>query len=106
MIVRIQTLQVFADSQYLLVPDAAKPNVVLHPDASDLDILEALLARSLASQFGYEDNALLALEKAHAAAGVKIKPLRESMIAAGWSDDSFMFPDVSTRAKWPSRLVD
>ncbi|KAJ1455894.1 vitamin B6 photo-protection and homoeostasis-domain-containing protein [Pelagophyceae sp. CCMP2097] len=105
-------LDTFAHERYLLVPvdvDAGPrkaPAVVLHRDATDADLLEALLARTLAQQALDEDAArapLDAISMARASALERTDALYTAMREAGWSTRAFMFPDVPMRATWPRR---
>ena len=76
-----------ATDDFLIVDGA----VILRDGAGDDVVLDALHARARTLRFGAD-----ALVEARAGGGA----LREAVRAAGWSTQSFMFPEVLVRADW------
>mmetsp|Transcript_2426 Transcript_2426/g.7517 ORF Transcript_2426/g.7517 Transcript_2426/m.7517 type:complete len:478 (-) Transcript_2426:190-1623(-) len=97
-----ELIDVFQHQQFLLAPlDHRRFGIVLKPDATDPDILQALLALHLAEHDRDGDD-LARLRRATRAAEADHGALLDALHAAGWSTSSFMFPSVRARLDWPA----
>ena len=97
-------VDIFANDDFLLAPREKGAVIVLTPDAPDLTILRALLARAFYDR--HDDPDVYArLRTARDNADTHFDSLLADMEAVGWSTTSFMFPEIRIRASWPRPSV-